>query len=70
MQLHSSIEQVFQMGVDEFLALCKHFDRLSKLYPDDWQPPPSSDSEGISSDDDAGPENGHYEVEAVGHILG
>lgn len=35
--------QVFEYGVDEWLALCMHFKRLSDKYPDDWQPPPESD---------------------------
>ena len=62
-------EQVFQTGVDEFLAVCKYFDRLSKLYPDDWEPPPHFESDMTSSDDDVSLEAGDYEVEAVRHIL-
>lgn len=37
--------QVFEYGVDEWLALCKHFKRLSDKYPDDWEAPASADLE-------------------------
>jgi hypothetical protein len=41
------LEQVYQYGVDEFLALCQHFKRLSDQYPNDWSPPASSDSDSV-----------------------
>ena len=31
--------------MDEFLALCKHFKRLSDHYPDSWEPPIESGDE-------------------------
>lgn len=40
--------QVFEFGVDEWLALCKHFKRLSDKYPDDWQVTSMTDSDGSS----------------------
>ena len=41
--------QVFDFGVDEWLALCKHFKRLSDKYPDDWEDPNMSED----SDDES-----------------
>lgn len=40
--------QVFEYGVDEWLALCKHFKRLSDKYPDDWEAPATADLEDSS----------------------
>ena len=35
--------QGFDFGVDEWLALCQHFKRLSDKYPDDWEDPNMSE---------------------------
>ena len=42
MQLNSSMHnvQAHCIGVDEFLALCKHWKRLCDKFPDDWTPKP------------------------------
>jgi len=37
--------QVFEYGVDEWLALCKNFHRLSERYPDSWEPSEDDTSE-------------------------
>ena len=50
------------MGVDEWLALCMHFKRLSDEYPEGWVDP---EGDASSEDDDEPPPPGEYEVERI-----
>ncbi len=51
------------MGVDEWLALCKHYKRLSDAYPEGWVDPEAGGDD--SESDDELPLPGHYEVEKI-----
>ncbi|BDA50272.1 probable DNA (cytosine-5)-methyltransferase 3 [Coccomyxa sp. Obi] len=55
--------KVFEWGVDEWLALCKHFKRLSDKYPDDWEAPATADLEDSSDDEPSAADV--YEVDAI-----